>query len=172
MKADTIDWKWDKNPMSRLSTRPRPLAEDEFSELVRLGPLASIDIILCDPENHVLVALRNNEPAKGFYFVPGSCIRKDEPIKDAFTAILWEETGCEADLAQAQFLNVYEHIYPNNRSGRLGFGTHYVVLAYRLQFDHRPKITLDDQHSAIKWLTPSELLTLDDVHPYTKRYFL
>jgi len=158
--------------MSGLSTRPRPLDDQEFSELVRLGPLVAIDLIICDPKNYVLVALRNNEPAKGFFFVPGGCIRKGETIKDAFTAILRDETGCQAEFSQAQFLNVNEHIYSNSRWGRMGYGTHYVVLAYRLQLDHRPTITLDDQHSAIKWLTPTELVALDDVHPFTKRYFL
>jgi colanic acid biosynthesis protein WcaH len=134
--------------------------------------LVAIDLILCDPKNHVLVALRNNEPAKGFYLVPGGRIRKDETIKSAFAAILREETGCRAEITQAQLLNVNEHMYANNRWGGVGYGTHYVVLAYRLQLDHRPTITLDGQHSAIKWLTPNELLELDDVHPFTKRYFL
>jgi colanic acid biosynthesis protein WcaH len=158
--------------MSVFSTRPRPLDKEEFSELIRLGPLVSIDLIICDPKNYVLVALRNNEPAKGFFFVPGGTIRKGETIKGAFNAILREETGCQAEFAQAQLLNVNEHMYPNNRWGRLGYGTHYVVLAYRLQLGHRPTIILDDQHSAIKWLTPNELLELDDVHPFTKQYFL
>src|SRR5262252_7013922 len=106
--------------MSVLSTRPPALDKEEFSELIRLGPLVSIDLIICDPKNYVLVALRNNDPAKGFFFVPGGTIRKGETIKDAFTAILQEETGCQAEIAQAELLKVTEHIYPNNRWGRTG----------------------------------------------------
>jgi hypothetical protein len=50
--------------------------DDEFAHIVRLAPLVSIDLIIRDDEQNVLVALRTNEPAKGVYFVPGGCIRK------------------------------------------------------------------------------------------------
>ena len=39
--------------------------DDEFAEIVRLAPLVSIDLIIRDKEQKVLVALRTNEPAKG-----------------------------------------------------------------------------------------------------------
>src|SRR5260370_15583156 len=84
---------------------------DEFAHIVRLAPLVSIDLIIRDDKQNVLVALRTNEPAKGVYFVPGGCIRKDETIENAFVRILENETGCRASLTDAQFLGVFQHFY-------------------------------------------------------------
>jgi hypothetical protein len=39
-------------------------SDDEFAVVVRLPPLVSIDLIIRDHEQKVLVALRTNEPAK------------------------------------------------------------------------------------------------------------
>jgi hypothetical protein len=60
--------------------------EDEFAHVVRLAPLVSIDLVIRDNEQKVLVALRTNEPAKGVYFVPGGCILKNEAIEPHSTA--------------------------------------------------------------------------------------
>jgi GDP-mannose mannosyl hydrolase len=146
--------------------------EDEFAHVVRLAPLVSIDLIIRDNEQKVLVALRTNEPAKGVYFVPGGCIRKNETIESAFTRILKAETGCTTRLADAKFLGVFQHFYSTNRFGLTNTGTHYVVLAYEVLFDTRPNVILDNQHSAYKWLNEFELKVRSDVHENTKAYFL
>jgi colanic acid biosynthesis protein WcaH len=144
--------------------------EDEFAHVVRLAPLVSIDLVIRDNERKVLVVLRTNEPAKNVYFVPGGCIRKNETIDAAFTRILKAETGCNAKLADAKSLGVYQHFYPTNRFGLSNTGTHYVVLAYEVTFDRRPTIKLDDQHSRYTWLNEFELNVRSDVHENTKAY--
>src|SRR5262249_22225690 len=123
-----------------------PLSDDDFSQIVRLAPLVSVDLILRDAGRNVLVALRTNEPAKGFYFVPGGCIRKGETIENAFLRILKAETGCSVRFGDARFLGGFEHFYTTNRFRFAGSGTHYVVLAYEVRLDHRPVIILDGQH--------------------------
>lgn len=150
---------------------PHLLNEEEFSRIVRFAPLVSIDLIIRDPDRHVLVGLRNNEPAKNFYFVPGGCIRKDETLEAAFVRILAAETGCSADFSEARFFGVYQHMYPNNRFDHSGYGTHYVVLAYELNLSRRPAIVLDSQHRAVRWADEAELRAAPDVHRYTKAYF-
>src|SRR5215217_682629 len=92
-------------------------ADEGFTQLVRLTPLVSIDLVIRNNEQKVLVALRTNEPAKGVYFVPGGCIRNNETIESAFTRILKAETGCIAKLADARFLGVFQHFYSTNRFG-------------------------------------------------------
>ena len=149
----------------------RSLSDDEFAQVVRLAPLISIDIIIRDPKQNVLVALRNNEPAKGVYFVPGGCVRKDETIENAFARILENETGCRAAFKDAKFLGVFQHIYPTNRYGLSGYGTHYIVLAYEVQLDHHPTIVLDEQHSMHRWMNETELKADNHVHENAKAYF-
>ena len=110
----------------------RLLSASDFAEVVRLTPLISIDLILRNSNGDALLGVRNNEPAKGFYFVPGGRILKNERIADAFRRIILNETGVSADISQSKFKGVFEHIYDSNFANRSDFGTHYVVLAYQI----------------------------------------
>ena len=114
---------------------------------------------------------RSNAPAKGFYFVPGGSIRKDERIADAFRRILKAETGIDGSVSHARFIDVYEHLYPDNAFGDPDYGTHYVVLAYEIRVSERPTVVLDQQHSAIRWMHDGEIVRASDVHPYARAYF-
>jgi colanic acid biosynthesis protein WcaH len=138
---------------------------------VRCAPLVSIDLLVFDEQGRALVGLRTNEPARDTYFVPGGVVRKNERLGDAFRRILGAETGVTADVGDAQFRGVYEHLYHVSRLGGSAFGTHYVVLAYALPLNRPVKLALDRQHRAFRWMSPSELLAAPDVHGYTKAYF-
>ena len=118
-----------------------------------------------------MLGLRNNEPAKGFYFVPGGIVFKNETMANAFARILRGETGLEIPFSKARLLGAYEHIYPNNRLNEPGYGTHYVTLPHELQLSSRFNIRSDDQHSEFGWMTPGEVLASPLVHENTKAYF-
>ncbi len=147
------------------------LSDGDFERLVRAAPLVAIDIILRNSRGQVLLALRNSPPAKNYYFVPGGRIFKNERIPAAFERIVKAETGCDIAFGAARFLGVYEHIYPDNRFSREGYGTHYIVLAHQVDLRGDIGITLDDHHSSFKWLEPEALMAMDRVHPYVKAYF-
>ena len=142
-----------------------------FASVVRHTPLVAIDLVLRDPLGAALLGLRTNRPAQGFWFVPGGRIGKDERLADAFARILDLETGLKNAHDQARLLGVYEHLYPDNRFGEPGYGTHYVVLGMELRLDTRPAIRTDDQHSETRWMMPEEILSRADVHQNTKAYF-
>jgi colanic acid biosynthesis protein WcaH len=148
------------------------LSDAQFADVVRFAPLVSIDLVIRDPDGAVLLGLRTNAPAKGFWFVPGGRIRKNETIRNAFARILEAETGCHAAFESARFLGVFEHLYPDDRYGRASSGTHYVVLGYELRFASRPDIVLDAQHDLHRWMNEAELMAAADVHEYTKAYFI
>jgi colanic acid biosynthesis protein WcaH len=143
----------------------------DFAHVVRYAPLVSIDLLISDPANRFLLGLRSNEPARNTLFVPGGRVRKNERLAAAFSRILLTETGVSADLSEAEFAGVYEHFYETSHLGGAAYGTHYVSIAYLLRLDSPAKITIDDQHSATRWLTASELLSAPDVHHYTKAFF-
>ncbi len=147
-----------------------PLSDAQFADVVRLAPLVSIELVIKDPDSDVLVGLRTNAPAKGFWFVPGGRIRKNETIRNAFARILQAEIGARAAFDDARFLGVFEHFYPDDRYGR-SYGTHYVVLGYEVRFGSRPPIVLDDQHDLHRWMSEAELSGAADVHENTKAYF-
>jgi colanic acid biosynthesis protein WcaH len=156
---------------SKSSPMSRFLDKSDFSFVVRNAPLVSIDVIIMDPQEHALVGLRENEPAKGYYFVPGGAIRKNETIETAFGRIVFTETGLACSLKEANFVGVFEHIYETNAFGHSDYGTHYVVLAYELLLGQRPRVTHDSQHADFRWMSGSELLSAESVHPNTKAYF-
>lgn len=135
-----------KDLMASPIPRPEPLNHNDFATVVRLAPLAAIDLIIRDASNRVLVGLRNNEPAKDSYFVPGGRIWKGERLRHAFERILLAETNCSAAFDEARSLGAYEHFYPNNRFGEPGFGTHYVVLAYEVRPEDVSVIKVDGKH--------------------------
>lgn len=141
-----------------------------FKTIVSSTPLVSIDLILKNSNDQVLLGKRCNRPAKGYWFVPGGRICKDENFQQAFTRLTRAELGVALSLSEAEFLGHYEHHYADNFSNA-DFSTHYVVLAYLVELD----IELDnlpiEQHQTYKWWGETELLTSVNVHDNTKAYF-
>ncbi len=147
------------------------LSADDFATVIRSTPLVAIDLILTRPDGAVLVGQRRNEPAKGFWFVPGGRIRKDERLDPAFARLLKAETGLEGHRADSRLLGVYEHLYDTNALGDPAFGTHYVVMGYQFDVPADAAIAGDAQHAEFQWRQPADLLADPDVHANTKAYF-
>ncbi len=157
-----------------MKQEPKPgqwLAPEDFDNVVRLTPLVAIDLIVRSPDGRILVGRRKNEPAKGSFFAPGGRITKNETLAAAFRRITQAELGTEKRIEDAKFLGVYEHFYATNNHGVAGFGTHYVVLGYRLAAAVEELRLPKDQHGEYAWLTEAELLRHTDVHENTKAYF-
>ena len=68
------------------------LTNEIFEIVLENTPLVSVDIIL-ENEKTNLLGRRRNQPAKGFWFVPGGRIRKGELIIDALKRVALEEVG-------------------------------------------------------------------------------
>ena len=115
--------------------------------------------------------MRNNEPAKGFYFVPGGMILKNERLEQAFARLLETETNFSAKFGEARLIGAYEHFYANNRFGEEGYGTHYVVLGYELKIADGFGVKPDHQHRELRWWPTAELLASAQVHDNAKAYF-
>jgi colanic acid biosynthesis protein WcaH len=163
-----------KSRKIKSTSEPKPgewISPGEFADVIRLTPLVAIDLVVISPQERVLVGRRINEPAKGFLFVPGSRISKNETRAAAFKRVSREELGREVPIGQARFMGVYEHFYTTNRFGKPGFGTHYIVLAHELRLALDPAKLPADQHGEYLWLTPNELLRSTEVHENTKAYF-
>src|SRR5436309_4127994 len=105
---------------------PQYLNIADLAEVARNAPIVSVDIIVRNHENKVLLMLRNDEPAKGMFFVPGGRVCKNEPLEAAFERVILREIGRPLKFAAARFRGVYQHFYAINIIGQPGFGTHYV----------------------------------------------
>ena len=145
------------------------LSHDKWLNVVTHAPLVSIDLILRDPENRVLLGWRLNEPAKNCWFTPGGAVRKDEHLDAAFSRIAATECGITIAREASTFLGVYEHHYGTNFAQLPGVSTHYVVLAYELRMGNSDTRS-DAQHETLRWFSVNELLADPAVHPLVKQY--
>ncbi|MGO0307328.1 GDP-mannose mannosyl hydrolase [Endozoicomonas acroporae] len=146
-----------------------PLAT--FKTVVASTPLVPIDLIIRNKQGHVLLGLRNNRPAQGYWFVPGGRIQKDERLDDAFSRLVSVELGTAAGFDQASFLGLYQNFYLDNFSVD-SFSTYYVVLSYELMLEIDLCDFPEEQHCDYHWFTVDELLSSNQVHQHTKDYFL
>lgn len=155
--------------MNPTSSPPR-LPRARWLQVVRDAPLVSIDLILIDAAARVLLGLRENEPARGTWFVPGGAVRKGETLDLAFTRIAHEELGLILRRGDASPHGVWEHFYDTNFARVPGLGTHYVVMAYRMPIPDDP-LRGDRQHRELRWFNVAELMAAPDVHENVKAYF-
>lgn len=149
------------------------LPDQVFKTVISSTPLISIDLVVRNNQNQVLLGKRLNAPAKGFWFVPGGRVQKDETLDDAFTRLIKEELGTEVGIkrSEANFLGVYEHFYEENVFDH-NATTHYVVLGYEIIIDlsKLSKIPLK-QHNQYTWWSELDIQSIEIIHEYVKNYF-
>jgi len=147
------------------------LDQQTFSTVIESTPLVSIDLIVKNSAGKVLLGERLNRPAKGFWFVPGGRILKDESLVNAFKRLTKEELGIEFVIDEAKLIGPFDHFYQDNVFGD-GFSTHYVAIGYSLQLtEDLLDLPTDIQHQCYQWLAVDALKSSDIVHENTKKYF-
>ena len=145
------------------------LEKETFKTVIKSTPLVSIDLVVKNSQGEYLLGYRTNQPAKGFWFVPGGRILKDESMDDAFVRLCQNELGLNAVRDEANFLGPYEHFYQDYVFGN-DVTTHYVVLGYEIIVDIELFNLPNEQHNEYKWFSKDELLVRDDVHLHSKWY--
>jgi colanic acid biosynthesis protein WcaH len=139
------------------------LPEDTYREFLATMPEACVDVVV-EHGGGVLVARRNNEPAKGEWFWPGSRLFKGEPLEDAARRVAREELGLEVEVVEQ--LGANAHVWDTSEQSD-DVARHTVLVVYRVRpTAEDPEPTLDDQHSAVRWLEGTE----DGLHEYVRRY--
>ncbi|WP_104494920.1 GDP-mannose mannosyl hydrolase [Acinetobacter indicus] len=149
------------------------LPDETFKSVIQHTPLISIDLIVRNEQGEVLLGKRVNAPAKGYWFVPGGRVRKNETLDDAFVRLVREELGIGSGMTRedAKFLGVFEHFYDDCVFGD-NVSTHYIVLGYEISGLHSGKIHQNiDQHESYQLFDISCLHMMENVHQYTKNYF-
>jgi colanic acid biosynthesis protein WcaH len=147
---------------------PGFIPKDEYIDIIKKTQIISNDLLIFNTSGQVLLGLRNNEPAKNTWFVPGGKVRINEKIHDAVRRITKQELGQE--LSATSDLGVYHHTYSNNFAND-HHGTHYIVFAVNIVLDKDIELKTDDQHSKLEWWDIEKLVAHPDVHSFTKNYF-
>jgi colanic acid biosynthesis protein WcaH len=141
---------------------------DTFKTVIASTPLISIDLIVRNGKQEILLGERLNRPAQGYWFVPGGRVLKNEPLEITFKRLLNDELGIEGHAPR--FKGVYQHFYDDNMAG-CDFGTHYVVLAYEINVNYALNQLPKEQHGRYNWFSESKLLQNKNVHEHAKWYF-
>ncbi|WP_221800286.1 GDP-mannose mannosyl hydrolase [Oceanobacter mangrovi] len=140
-----------------------------FRGIVDTTPLVSIDLVVRNMHNQILLGKRLNRPAEGFWFVPGGRIRKNESLAAAFERLTKNELGTVFSASRARYIGLFEHFYNDSVFGEQP-DTHYVVNGFELMVSE-PLILPKEQHNEYQWLYEDELLGSDSVHLHSKWYF-
>lgn len=146
------------------------LDSNTFTTVIGNAPLVSIDFVVHNSEDKVLLGLRRNRPAQNYWFVPGGRILKNESLADAFLRLTEDELGLAIAINKAELLGPYDHFYNDCVFGE-HISTHYVAIAYRLKLNDLVCLP-EQQHFDYQWLRVDELLASEQVHENTKAYFL
>lgn len=149
------------------------LSEDDFKSVIALTPLVSIDLVIRNNSGQVLLGRRTTSPAKGFWFVPGGRIKKNESLENAFIRLCFSELGLMASIYQATYLGLYEHFYEDNvySSPNKSLSTHYVVNCFEYRLTNDLEQLPNEQHSEYQWFDEPSILRNGSVHMHTKWYF-
>jgi len=147
------------------------LPDETFKSVIQHTPLISIDLIVRNEQGEVLLGKRVNAPAKGYWFVPGGRVRKNETLDDAFVRLVREELGIESGITRAdtKFLGVFEHFYDDCVFGD-NVSTHYVVLAHEIIVNDFNNLPIQ-QHLNFDLCDVVNILESDFVNQYSKNYF-
>ena len=150
-----------------LSKTPKKTPKNTYLTVIKNTQLISIDLIIKNKDNKYLLGLRNNKPAKDYWFVPGGRICKLEDFTDAIKRISLNEIGIK--LNNGKSLGVYRHLYKDNFDND-DFETEYIVFPYSFTVNNI-KIKTDNQHSIVKWYSKKEILDDPFIHINVKKYF-
>lgn len=147
------------------------LTHEDFIAVRQKTVLVALDLLIMNENGEMLVGRRRNPPAKGFLFVPGGRVQKSETLEEALKRISAAEIGLELNREQAILQGVYDHIY-DPEGDELPDPVHYVVLACRFTMSAHADFVHDTQHDRLFFMSPEEIESSPDVHPFTKNYFL
>lgn len=149
------------------------LSKEAFLAVVDAAPLVAMDLVVVRGGTEILLGLRNNRPAQGFWFVPGGRIHKNEPMRAALARVAQQELGLQlADLSPApRHLGAFEHFYTDCFAGEVGVSTHYVVMGNLVQLPAGTELAATDaQHNDLRWWPLAQALASSQVHRLTKDY--
>ena len=137
------------------------IPNEEWETIVRHVPIVSVDLVVRF-ENRVILGERENEPAKGEWFVPGGRVNKHEQLTDAVHRVARTELGVGVEIETS--LGAYQHFYEIADVAGVG-GKHYVANGFVVRAGSDPTAA-DGQHSDLRAFAAVPA----DLHPYVAQY--
>lgn len=138
------------------------IPEDEYKIILKNSIIETIDLIVMDDKNEILLWLRKNNPLKGVYYIPWWRRWKWETINDSIKRKWKEEIWLSIDLNKLSFLWIYDDIYSDSMFDWIGSHCSSITYLYKINDDEIKLIRMDSkQHSDYKFFN----IDNDELHP-------
>lgn len=117
----------------------------EWATIVEHVPIVSVDLVVL-AGGGVVLGRRENDPAKGEWFVPGGRVWKFEPLEDTVHRVAEAELGVGVEIIER--LGAYEHFYKRADVPDVD-EKHYVANGFVVETDGS-NMHADDQHGDVR----------------------
>lgn len=143
------------------------LDDQDFLKLIRFSPLFSIDLVVVNENRELLIGKRVNAPAKGWWFVPGGRVYKNETLRCAFSRITTLEIGESHEMQSCKSLGLYEHFYDESALCE-DVSTHYINTPYLIKINKSDVNAPKKQHDSYRWVSLDKVDEDLSIHKYSK----
>jgi 8-oxo-dGTP diphosphatase len=114
-------------------------------------PIPSVEAVVLNKKDELLVLKRKNPPAKNEWWFPGGRMRKGETFEETLNREVKEETGLDVKIIK--LLGVYSRVFLER---------HDVSIVFLCEYNSG-NMVLNSEHSEYRFLSISESLT--KLHP-------
>lgn len=130
---------------------PKRLTSKQFKYIYSRAPRLCVDLVVKNSDG-ILLTLRNIEPAKGFWHLPGGSVLHGETLEKATKRVGKQELGIDIEIVKQ--LGVVEYI-----TSQTNFG-HSLSVVFLVKLKNT-QIKLDDQASEFKFFKqiPEKIIT-------------
>ena len=105
--------------------------EELYSKFVELMPIACVDVLIHDDAGHILLVKRNQEPAKGKWWIVGVRLLKEASLTEGAVRKAKEEVML--DVKVEKLIGVYDEFFDTSHQG---YPTHTVCIAFLAKADN------------------------------------
>lgn len=172
--------------MLSLNNPIKPVPKQEYINVIRYSTLVSTDLLL-EYDGAIFMGIRNNQPAKHYWFNPGVRLYKGETPKQGITRIFRTELGLNEPIHELfrntffQYKGCYEHFYSTNFLNIQGVSTQYFTHTYHVVLTHEQYtrivegLRMDAQHKECSWIPMKDIFKgyhkNRRIHPFVQQFF-
>jgi colanic acid biosynthesis protein WcaH len=137
------------------------IPDHDWATIVANVPIVSVDLLV-RYDGGLILGKRTNEPAKGYWFMPGGRVHKNETRSEAVHRIGNDELGLDIEIVES--LGAFEHLYGTSDVSSIDT-KHYLANGYVVDVvDREPQP--DDQHETLRVFRSAP----DPLHEYLQAY--
>jgi len=139
------------------------IEKEYYKEIIKTTIIECVDLILLNSKNKILLWLRNNNPLKWIYHIPGWRRYKNELLLDSVKRKAYEELWIHICTDKLIFLWIYDDIYPNSMFEWIDSHYSSITYVYHIDKDEENNIKKDKQHSNLKFFDINDKMINDIV---------